>query len=85
MMIRALIKSESSRGGEVGFDASRQWKFNSCGAVEKKSVEIVCWQMSSMMKRNMTSHIIKILCRHSAGILRLLPFLNGALKTIEST
>lgn len=37
MMIRALIKSESSRGGgEVGFDASRQWKFNSCGVVKKE-------------------------------------------------
>ena len=36
-MIRALIKSESSRGGgEVGFDASRQWKFNSCGVVKKE-------------------------------------------------
>ena len=39
---------------------------------KKKSVEIVCWQMSSMMKRNMTSHIIKILCKHSTGILCLL-------------
>ena len=70
---------------EVGFDASRQLKFNSCGAVKKKSVEIVCWQMSSMMKRNMTSHIIKILCKHSTGILCLMPVLNGALKIIENT